>query len=190
MGGAAARRRGGGRRGSHGGGRVDAGDGDDILLWDSSDFRIEGGAGRDTLRVDAGDVVLSGFTGTITGIDRIDLSGDLGANTVTLDARDVLDISDNQAITLLGDAIDRVDAGAGWSDGGLDGLGYQIYTQAVGSSLATRTHREVFSRRLCTIPTSVSSRSWDSEDGAFSGSSPCPWCWSASTRCRGSRSCC
>lgn len=123
--------------GGSGGDILDAGDGDDILLWDSSDFRIEGGAGRDTLRVDAGDVVLSGFTGTITGIDRIDLSGDLGANTVTLDARDVLDISDNQAITLLGDAIDRVDAGAGWSDGGLDGLGYQIYTQAVGSSLAT-----------------------------------------------------
>ncbi len=123
--------------GGSGGDSLDAGAGDDTLLWDSSDFRIEGGSGRDTLRVDAGDVVLSGFTGTITGIDRIDLSGDPGANAVTLDARDVLDTSDDRTITLLGDASDRVDAGAGWSDGGLDGFGYQIYTQAVGSSLVT-----------------------------------------------------
>jgi hypothetical protein len=116
---------------------LEAGDGDDILIWDSADFRVEGGSGLDTLRVEAGDVGLSGFTGTITGIDRIDLAGDLGANSAILDARDVLDISDDQVITLLGDASDRVDAGAGWSDGGLDGLGYQIYTQTLGSSVAT-----------------------------------------------------
>lgn len=94
-------------------------------------------SGSDTLRVDSGNANLTTFGGTITGIETIDLEADLGANTVTLVAQDVLDISDTDTLTVLGDAGDSIDAGTGWTDGGFDGGGNPIYTQMVGASLAT-----------------------------------------------------
>jgi hypothetical protein len=57
-------------------------------------------------------------------------------STTTLAASDVLDLSGTDELTILGDANDRLDAGAGWTDGGIaDGL--QVYTQDVGGTLAT-----------------------------------------------------
>ncbi len=100
-------------------------------------FRHDLRSGSDTLRVDSGNANLTTFGGTITGIETIDLEADLGANTVTLVAQDVLDISDTDTLTVLGDAGDSIDAGTGWTDGGFDGGGNPIYTQMVGASLAT-----------------------------------------------------
>ncbi len=111
--------------------------GDDILVWDSSDATIDGGTGSDTVRVESGDADLTTFAGTITGIEEIDLEADTGANTLTLAVQDVLDISDTDVLTVLGDSGDSVDAGTGWTDGGFDGSGNYIYTQMVGASLAT-----------------------------------------------------
>ena len=116
---------------------LDGGDGDDVLVWDSADTTIDGGSGTDTLRVDSGNIDLTTFIGTITGIEMIDLEADTGTNSVTLTAQDVLDISDTDALTILGDTADSIDAGTGWTDGGFDGSGNHIYTQMVGPSLAT-----------------------------------------------------
>jgi hypothetical protein len=88
-----------------------------------TDFSGDGGSGIDTLRVDSGNVDLSTFTGAIVGIERIDLASDAGANSVTLTAQDVLDISDTDTVTILGDGIDSIAAGAGWTDGGFDKSG-------------------------------------------------------------------
>ena len=74
--------------------------GNDILLWDSIDLAIDGGLGTDTLRVDAGDADLTGFGGTVTGIENIDLATDIGANTLSLSAQDVLDLSDTDSISV------------------------------------------------------------------------------------------
>ena len=116
---------------------LDAGAGEDTLVWDAADRMIDGGSGIDTLRVDSGNVDLPTFTGAIAGIERIDLTSDAGANSVTLTARDVLDISDTDIVTLLGDSTDSIAAGTGWTDGGVDSSGNHIYSQMVGPSLAT-----------------------------------------------------
>ncbi len=111
--------------------------GNDILVWDPADTSIDGDSGTDTLRVDSGDVDLTSFGGSIDGIEQIDLEADTGANTVTLSAQDVLDMSDTDTLTILGDGGDSVEAGSGWTDGGFDGNGNHIYTQDVSGDLAT-----------------------------------------------------
>jgi hypothetical protein len=116
---------------------LDGGDRDDVLVWDSADMALDGGSGTDTLRVDNGNADFTTFNGTITGIEMIDLDADTGANSVTLTAQDVLDLSDTDTLTILGDTADSIDAGTAWTDGGFDGSGNHAYTQMVGASLAT-----------------------------------------------------
>ena len=125
-------------RGGTGDDTLKGGGGDDTLVWDSADSVIDGGAGTDTLRIDAGDIDFTTHSGSITKIETIDLQSDTGANTVTLSAQNVLDMTDNgNTLTITGDAGDSLEAGAGWTDSGLDGNGYQIYTQVVGGRTAT-----------------------------------------------------
>ncbi len=112
------------------------GAGDDILIWDSLDAVIDGGGGTDTLDARGADVDITTFTGTITGIEIIDLTKP-GADTVTLSAQDVLDMSDSNTVTVTGGSPDTVEAGTGWTDAGFDGSGNHIYTQVVGDTLAT-----------------------------------------------------
>ncbi|MGQ0675050.1 MAG: calcium-binding protein [Rhodospirillales bacterium] len=110
--------------------------GDDTLLWDGVDS-ILGGSGTDTLSLSSGNIDLSSFTGTITGIEKVDLAASTGANTLTLTAQDVLNVSDTDTMTVLGTAADSVNAGSGWTDGGLDGQGNHVYTKSVLGVLAT-----------------------------------------------------
>ena len=77
---------------------------------------------------------MTAFGGTIQGIDRIDLQSDAGANGVTLSAADVLSMSDGGSLTIDGDAGDSVDAGSGWTDGGIAD-GYHTYTQGAATLL-------------------------------------------------------
>jgi hypothetical protein len=116
---------------------LNSGSGNDTLVWDASDTSIDGQGGTDTLRVDSGDVDLTSFAGTIQGIEKINLGSDAGSNAATLTAQDVLDMSDTDALTILGDAGDSIDAGTGWSDGGFDGNGNHLFIQDVGGTLAT-----------------------------------------------------
>ncbi len=74
---------------------------------------------------------------TILGIEQIDLQADTGANTLTLSAQDVLDASDTNTLTVLGDSGDSLNAGTGWTDGGLDGNGNHVFTQTVEAVLVT-----------------------------------------------------
>ncbi len=120
--------------GGNGKDTLDGGAGNDILVWHKLDTTIDGGTGTDTLRVDSGNFSLTTFGGTITGIEKIDLEADLGANSVTLVAQDVLDISDTDILTLLGDAGDSLNAGTGWTDGGISG-GFHTYTQGLATLL-------------------------------------------------------
>lgn len=114
------------------------GAGDDVMVWDSADAVIDGGADTDTLQVDAGDADFTTFGGSINNIETIDLQSDTGANTVTLSAQNVLDMTDaGNTLTITGDTGDSLEAGNGWTDGGLDGDGNQIYTQVVGPKTAT-----------------------------------------------------
>jgi hypothetical protein len=124
--------------GGAGSDRLDGGLGDDVLIWDSADTKIDGKIGTDTLWVDGSDADFTNFGGTISGLEIVDLQSDGGDNTVTLTAQEVLDATDNANILIItGDDDDTVNAGNGWTDGGADGGGNQIYTQIVGAFTAT-----------------------------------------------------
>jgi Ca2+-binding RTX toxin-like protein len=113
------------------------GGGADILVWDFADLNIDGGGNTDTLRVDGGDADITAFGGTISGIDHVDLESDAGANTLTVSYADVLAMTDNSdTLVIDGDGLDSVDAGTGWTDGGVSG-GYHTYTQGSGPNTAT-----------------------------------------------------
>jgi Ca2+-binding RTX toxin-like protein len=108
------------------------GAGDDVLVWHQGLRHGDGGSGSDTLRIDDAGVTLD-FTllapHTVTGVERIDLTGS-GANTLNLDFRDVLALSDTQSLRIDGNAGDTVtSAGQGWTldAGGPVTIGSQLY---------------------------------------------------------------
>jgi Ca2+-binding RTX toxin-like protein len=123
--------------GGIGGDTLVGGAGDDVLIWDLNDSTVAGGTGIDTVRLASGNLDVTGNSGKFSGIERIDLAADAGANAVVLTAQDILDESDNDILTLLGGAGDSVNAGIGWSDGGLNGAGQHVYTKVVGAATAT-----------------------------------------------------
>ena len=107
---------------------LSGGAGDDTILWDAGDSTVDGGTGHDILVVSSGDIDLTAFSGTLQGIDEIDLQSDAGANVVTLTANDVMTASDDATLTIVGDGGDSVAAGSGWTDGGIVS-GFHVYTQ-------------------------------------------------------------
>lgn len=117
--------------------RLSGGNGDDTLVWRDSDALLSGDAGTDTLRIASGNINLGSLAGVASGIERIDLATDAAANAVTLSASDVINLSDTNVLTVSGTAADSVNAGTGWTDGGLDGAGHHVFTKLVGATLAT-----------------------------------------------------
>jgi hypothetical protein len=94
------------------------GQGDDLIaIADLDFFRIRGGLGTDTLRLDGAGLALNLITLSDTkleGVERIDLTGS-GANSLMLNAREVLNLSANSnTLTVLGGADDFVNFDAGW----------------------------------------------------------------------------
>ena len=106
-------------------------------MWDALDTQIDGGSANDTLRVASGDADFTIFAGSLTNIESVDLATDTGANALTLAYADVLSVTDSgDTLTIDGDASDSLDAGSGWTDGGVSG-GYHTYTQGSGPNTAT-----------------------------------------------------
>ena len=62
---------------------------------------------------------------------------DSAANGVTLNASDVVNLSDTDVLTLAGTASDSVNAGTGWTDAGFDVAGNHVFTKLAGATLAT-----------------------------------------------------
>ncbi len=123
--------------GGTGADRLSGGNGDDTLVWRDADALLSGGSGTDTLRVAGGNINLGSLAGIASGIERVDLATDAVANSVTLTATDVLNLSDTDVLTIAGTAADSVDAGTGWTDAGFDGAGNHLFAKLVGPSLAT-----------------------------------------------------
>lgn len=115
---------------------LSGGNGDDVLIWRGADAQFAGVAGTDTLRVASGDLALGSLAGIASGIERIDVAADTAANTLTLAAADVVSLSDTDTLTISGAAGDSVNAGTGWTDGGIV-AGNHIFTKLVGAALAT-----------------------------------------------------
>jgi VCBS repeat-containing protein len=102
--------------------------GSDIFIWDAADVAVDGGGGADTLRLPSGDLDLT--AAPIANIEQIDLASDVGTNNVTLQAADILDVTDaSKTLTISGDSSDFVDAGSGWVEQAPAG-GDRIFTHA------------------------------------------------------------
>ncbi|WP_198015331.1 beta strand repeat-containing protein [Nitratidesulfovibrio termitidis] len=119
------------------------------LTINGSDFAgLHGGEGYDTLVIDDAGVTLD-FTSidssTVTGIEAIDLTAS-GAQTVTLSAADLLDLSATMdagnSLTISGTSDDHVNlSGSGWTNTHtsqtVNGVTYDVYTGASGSEAHT-----------------------------------------------------
>jgi len=119
------------------------------LTINGSDFAgLHGGEGYDTLVIDDAGVTLD-FThidsSAVTGIEAIDLTAS-GAQTVTLSAADLLDLSATMdagnSLTISGTSDDHVNlSGSGWTNTHtsqtVNGVTYDVYTGASGSEAHT-----------------------------------------------------
>lgn len=110
---------------------VFGGTGDDVLVWDPEDSRFDGGYGNDQLLVLTGDIDLTAFTGDLVSIECVDLLSDPSANTLSLSADDVLDMTDNGLLSVLGDDLDRVSTDDGWTLSRVEADGSQLYLHSV-----------------------------------------------------------
>ena len=108
------------------------GAGDDRLDGGNGKDTLDGGAGNDTLLAGGGDVRLTSYSGAITSIERVDMSGDGAGTRLTLDALDVLDMNAPGTLTVSGDVGDSLEAGTGWTDGGVVGA-FHVYTQGLAT---------------------------------------------------------
>ena len=93
------------------------GGGDDTLQIGSASFAaIDGGTGNDTLFLEddiAFNVDFTSISGTMTGVERIDMTGSAD-NTITLSLDDVLQ-ADNDELTVLGNSGDTVEISNDWT---------------------------------------------------------------------------
>jgi Ca2+-binding RTX toxin-like protein len=97
---------------SNGGGdHLLGGEGDDIIVISGSDFgKIDGGLGTDTLFLANGlDLDLGAVSDKVESIERLDLTAH-GANDVSLHISDLLDVTDDGQLTVLGKPQDSVTA--------------------------------------------------------------------------------
>lgn len=98
-------------------------DGNDVLVWHELDRRVDGGAGSaDTLRLFSGNLNLRLVDNAkILDIEQVNLAGS-GANTLTLGAGDLLDLSSTtNTLRVYGDAADRVDIRGDFTESGTVG---------------------------------------------------------------------
>ncbi len=124
--------------------------GDDILsIADDNFFKIKGGSGEDTLRLTGSmNLDLTAIANNKTsGIEKIDLVSDDAANNLTLDASDVLDITDttNELFIDRG-RNDRVDRGDDFTYSGTES-GYDIYTSDSGATLHMTAFQDAVSEQ-------------------------------------------
>jgi hypothetical protein len=117
--------------------RIDAGQGNDTIVYYLDDAPVIGGTGTDTIwfKNDNTHVNFIGAT-NYTGIDVIDLKPlqTLNGNSVTLNAATVLSMSDANVMTINGDAHDSLQLSPGdlWTTSYVL-TGYTTYTSASGS---------------------------------------------------------
>jgi Ca2+-binding RTX toxin-like protein len=135
------------------------GEGDDVLAIGSLAFaRLDGGNGADTLRLGGSGLALDLTTiadNKVTDIEVIDLTGN-GANTLTLDLQEVLNISSHSNTLLVRrDAGDTVNIGSGWTQGAsqtIDSVSYDILTQGA-AVLGIQSLPRSSATRTVTLPT-------------------------------------
>ena len=113
---------------------LSGGAGHDKFVWDALDVVIDGGEGADTLRVPSGDLDLTTIDdGILLSIERINLAGTT-ANVLTVGEADVLAMSPEGPLTILGDGADTVEIVGDFTAGGATD-GFRTYTVGAATLL-------------------------------------------------------
>jgi hypothetical protein len=107
------------------------GQGNDVLAVTTAGFqRIDGGTGIDTLRLDGREIMLDLTTlpdNRLQSIEVIDITG-TGKNTLTLNAREVLNLSDlTNTLTIRRNVGDVVNRGSGWTQAATETIGVETF---------------------------------------------------------------
>ncbi|MDD2888062.1 MAG: hypothetical protein PHY66_09690, partial [Aliarcobacter sp.] len=127
--------------GGAGADKLYGGAGNDTLVFDKNDTAIDGGSGIDTLKLINGDSIdfSSLDNSVIKNIEKIDLSSDTSANSLTkLTLQDVIDMTDStdKTLTITGNAGDTVELTGGWTPASPTTVGtvnYDTFTQSNGT---------------------------------------------------------
>lgn len=97
---------------------LNGGGGDDTLIYDEADYKILGGGGIDTLWFLSGGQQLQLSSKAVSGIEILRLDG--GNNHVWLSAADIIRVSDNGRMVVIGGAEDKLwFTDTGWQFDGL-----------------------------------------------------------------------
>ena len=122
------------------------GEGNDTIAVSTLPFhRVTGGNGDDTLRLEGSGLTLdltSLADNRLQGIELIDITGN-GVNTLTLNYREVLNISDeSNTLIVRRNGGDVVNIGSGWTQGAdllIGSDNFQTYTQGIATLLVEDT---------------------------------------------------
>ena len=108
------------------------GTGDDILIYDSTDSLVDGDAGADTLLVNTtGGASIDLSDTALKQLEKTDLTNSDNTDSVTLLIADVVRISDDNTMTIFGDAGDDVNSTDTWTRGAdttIDGNSFATFT--------------------------------------------------------------
>lgn len=117
---------------------LNGGGGDDTLVYDEADYKILGGGGMDTLWFMNGGQQLHLSSKTVSGIERLLLEE--GGNQIWLGAADILRVSDDDRLRIVGGEHDKLWlTDTGWMFGGLTEDGQsQILNNGVASIIVSR----------------------------------------------------
>jgi subtilisin-like proprotein convertase family protein len=127
-------------RGGAGNDRLSGGAGNDILVLDIQDLNIDGGSGFDELRAEGGSIgqVIDLSNTRIEQIEFIDVGRNTAQDEIILTEADVLRVSDDDIIRIIGDAGDLVTA-TGFTTRGTDvvenGLTFANFIGSNGTNL-------------------------------------------------------
>lgn len=117
---------------------LNGGGGNDTLVYDEADYKILGGGGMDTLWFMNGSQQLHLSSKTVSGIERLLLEE--GGNQIWLSAADILRVSDDDRMRVVGGEHDKLWlTDTGWKFGGLTEDGQsQILNNGLASIIVSR----------------------------------------------------
>jgi Ca2+-binding RTX toxin-like protein len=116
------------------------GAGDDALYYDGQDV-LDGGEGVDTLLVSLFEAVIDAGSNLISSIEIFNLDN-AGSNTVNITLSDILDLSDNAALYVLGDdGVDNVTVSGGTyqESVSVEGVTYAQYSDGTSNLYVEET---------------------------------------------------